>query len=192
MTAFKRNLMLSEVDAGNGRMGELAGPPDVSPSTIRPPGTVAGRPDQALGMVAPPPIPDRQRSNDMIGLIGREWIREGLVRSAESVREIGIESPRIARAALNPHAGENGLLGEEEDRALEPAVEGHEAVPPGELRRRLSLYHDQSHTAAKTFDFHGTVSSMLGLPVMRTFVDHRTAFDVAGRWVADGMGRWRS
>jgi 4-hydroxy-L-threonine phosphate dehydrogenase PdxA len=53
----------------------------------------------------------------------------------------------------------------------------------------ISLYHDQGHIATKTVDFFGTVSATLGLPVIRTSVDHGTAFDIAGTWVADGRGQ---
>jgi 4-hydroxythreonine-4-phosphate dehydrogenase len=120
--------------------------------------------------------------------------------------QLGLSSPRLALAALNPHAGENGILGGEENAILKPAVEKARAlgidvtgpVPAdavfhqcrhGRFDAVLSLYHDQGHIAAKTVDFYGTVSCTLGLPVIRTSVDHGTAFDIAGRWIADERGQ---
>jgi 4-hydroxy-L-threonine phosphate dehydrogenase PdxA len=125
---------------------------------------------------------------------------------AEVLRELGVDDPHIALAALNPHAGEGGMMGDEEIRALRPAVEraradgvdvsgpvpadavfhqGHE----GRFDGVIALYHDQGHIASKTLDFFGTVSATLGLPVIRTSVDHGTAYDLAGTWQADARGQ---
>lgn len=134
-----------------------------------------------------------------------EAVVKALVRIQELAREIGISAPRLAVAALNPHAGENGLLGYEELDILRPAVArgrsyGIDVVGPipadavfyqcrqGRFDAVLALYHDQGHIAAKTVDFFGTVSCTLGLPVIRTSVDHGTAFDIAGRWIAEARG----
>ena len=104
-------------------------------------------------------------------------------------------------AALNPHGGEHGLFGDEEERAIVPAIarcraEGLDVVGPvgadsvfhltrkGLYRAVLSLYHDQGHIAAKTLDFDRTISITWGLPFLRTSVDHGTAFDIAGRGIA--------
>jgi 4-phospho-D-threonate 3-dehydrogenase / 4-phospho-D-erythronate 3-dehydrogenase len=120
--------------------------------------------------------------------------------------QLALTSPRLALAALNPHAGENGILGKEENEILKPAIEkaralGIDVVGPvpadavfyqcrqGRYDAVLSLYHDQGHIAAKTVDFYGTVSCTLGYPVIRTSVDHGTAFDIAGRWVAEASGQ---
>jgi 4-hydroxythreonine-4-phosphate dehydrogenase len=133
-------------------------------------------------------------------------VRDGLIRTDELLRELGVEAPRVALAALNPHAGENGKLGTEELTMLAPAVEearraGVDAEGPipadavfyrcrqGQCDAVLSLYHDQGHVAAKTVDFFGTVSCTLGLPVIRTSVDHGTAFDIAGKWIAEPRGQ---
>jgi 4-hydroxythreonine-4-phosphate dehydrogenase len=122
------------------------------------------------------------------------------------MRSLGVRSPRLALPALNPHAGENGNLGREEIDILVPAVEqarqlGIDVAGPvpsdavffharkGRYDAVLSLFHDQGHIAAKTVDFFGTVACELGLPVIRTSVDHGTAFDIAGRWVADASGQ---
>lgn len=118
------------------------------------------------------------------------------------LKDIGIRRPRIAVAALNPHASDGGLVGDEEEDELIPAVKelqekGINAVGPvpadsvfhqafsGKYDAVLSLYHDQGHIAAKTVDFYGTVSATLGLPFIRTSVDHGTAFDIAGKGIAD-------
>ena len=120
--------------------------------------------------------------------------------------QLGLTAPRLALAALNPHAGENGILGSEENEILKPALEhvraaGIEVAGPipadavfyqcrqGRYDAVLSLYHDQGHVAAKTVDFYGTVSCTLGYPVIRTSVDHGTAFDIAGKWIAEPRGQ---
>jgi 4-hydroxythreonine-4-phosphate dehydrogenase len=111
-------------------------------------------------------------------------------------------SPRIAVAGLNPHAGENGLFGDEEIREIIPAVKWAQAqgypvqgpFPPDTLfymavRRKqfdavVCMYHDQGHVPLKLLDFEGGVNITLGLPIIRTSVDHGTAFDIAGQGVA--------
>ncbi|MFV2090333.1 MAG: 4-hydroxythreonine-4-phosphate dehydrogenase PdxA, partial [Pseudomonadales bacterium] len=117
----------------------------------------------------------------------------------------GLPDPRIAVAALNPHAGEDGLLGREEIDALLPAVdqargEGMDVTGPvsadsvfnraidGEFDVVLALYHDQGHIAIKVHDFHRSTTATMGIPFVRTSVDHGTAFDIAGRGVADEQG----
>jgi len=104
--------------------------------------------------------------------------------------------PRIAVAGLNPHAGENGLFGDEEIRIIAPAVaqcqrEGVDVVGPiaadtlfgralgGEFDAVLAMYHDQGHVALKTIGFDRAVNVTLGLPIVRTSVAHGTAFDIA-------------
>jgi 4-hydroxythreonine-4-phosphate dehydrogenase len=126
--------------------------------------------------------------------------REPLVRFVERLRDelgvLGERNPRLAMAALNPHGGEGGLLGQEETEEIEPAVKDLKAkgidiegpVPAdsvfhlareGRFDCVVSLYHDQGHIAAKTSDFHSTLSMTLGLPYLRTSVDHGTGFDIA-------------
>ena len=117
------------------------------------------------------------------------------------LRQIGLDKIRLAVAALNPHGGEHGLFGQEELEILQPAVhqavsEGLNVVGPipadsvfhlakeGHFDAVLSLYHDQGHIAAKTYDFERTVSLTMGLPFLRTSVDHGTAFDIAGKGTA--------
>ena len=133
--------------------------------------------------------------------VRRERIAALLPRIATALQSLGIPRPRLAVAALNPHAGEGGALGWEERQEIAPAVrDAREAgldvegpVPAdavfaqallGRYDAVLALYHDQGHVAVKTVDFHGAVSVTLGLPFIRTSVDHGTAFDIAGRGIA--------
>ncbi len=120
----------------------------------------------------------------------------------EAAMQEGISSPRLAAAGLNPHAGENGFMGDEEKKIIIPALlmlgkEGIEVegpFPPDTLftetiRARydgiISMYHDQGHIPFKMLAFDTGVNSTLGLPVIRTSVDHGTAFDIAWRGKAD-------
>jgi 4-hydroxythreonine-4-phosphate dehydrogenase len=117
-------------------------------------------------------------------------------------RQFGIARPRIAVAGLNPHAGENGTLGREEVDIVVPAIErlreeGHEVSGPHppdimfhERRRRnydaaLCMYHDQALIPLKTLHFDEGINCTLGLPIVRTSPDHGTAFDIAGKNLAD-------
>ncbi len=113
-----------------------------------------------------------------------------------------IPKPRIAVAGLNPHAGENGLFGREEIEEIAPAVKWAQEqgmpvsgpLPPDTLfylavRRKqfdaiVCMYHDQGHVPLKLLDFEGGVNIALGLPIIRTSVDHGTAFDIAGKGLA--------
>jgi 4-hydroxythreonine-4-phosphate dehydrogenase len=116
-------------------------------------------------------------------------------------QDLGIERPKMALAALNPHAGEGGLFGEEERQILEPAIEQalREGLPlegpypadslffravSGEFDLVVSLYHDQGLIPFKLLHFHDGVNLTLGLPIIRTSVDHGTAYDIAGKGVA--------
>ena len=128
---------------------------------------------------------------------------EHSIREAYTALQVfGTDEPSLAVAALNPHGGENGKFGDEEIVAIAPAVEraradGLNVVGPvpadsvfhqglqGRYDGVLSLYHDQGHIASKTVDFAGTVSVTVGLPILRTSVDHGTAFDIAGTGKAD-------
>ena len=121
---------------------------------------------------------------------------------ADAIREEGIAAPRLAAAALNPHAGENGCMGIEEQVTVIPALEelrksGVEIdgpFPPDVLfieriRHRydglVAMYHDQGHIPVKMLAFDSCVNSTLGIPIIRTSPDHGTAFDIAWRGVAD-------
>jgi len=109
----------------------------------------------------------------------------------------GIAAPRIAVCALNPHAGEGGLFGDEDDRVLRPAAETLGATGPlpadtvfvralrGEFDAVITPYHDVGMTAIKVAGFGRGVNVTLGMPFVRTAPDHGTAFDIAGRGIAD-------
>ena len=134
---------------------------------------------------------------EAIRRVTAERTLDALRRSAAALGTLGVTSPRLAVVALNPHGGEHGLFGDEEERELAPAIarareEGIDARGPlpadsvfwhaagGRFDAVLSLYHDQGHVAAKMYDFERTVSITCGLPFLRTSVDHGTAFDIAG------------
>ncbi len=141
-----------------------------------------------------------------VELITFDRVVEGIEYSLKYLKALGFPQPLLAVAALNPHAGENGLIGTEEQDVLIPAIQHAQAqgwavvgpVPAdavfyqarqGRYTGVLSLYHDQGHIATKTLDFNGTVSVTLGLPTIRTSVDHGTAFDIAGQGIADAHGQ---
>ncbi len=122
--------------------------------------------------------------------------------AVEACHRIGIERPRIAVCGLNPHAGEAGLLGEEDERIIAPAVAaareaGLDASGPypgdtifsaalaGKFDLVVAMYHDQGLIPVKLLDFHQAVNVTLGLPIIRTSPDHGTAFDIAGRNLAE-------
>lgn len=136
-----------------------------------------------------------------IAAVKKKRICKILKLTSDAVSRL-IDHPRIAVAGLNPHAGENGLFGDEEIREIRPAVEWAKAegmpidgpFPPDTLfylavRRKkfdaiVCMYHDQGHIPLKLLDFEGGVNVALGLPIIRTSVDHGTAFDIAGTGVA--------
>jgi 4-hydroxythreonine-4-phosphate dehydrogenase len=123
--------------------------------------------------------------------------------TAEALRrDFGIVTPRLAIAGLNPHAGEQGALGEEETTIIAPALaalraEGIDVTgpwPPDTMftaaaRKRydvaICMYHDQALIPLKTLDMDHGVNVTLGLPIVRTSPDHGTAYDIAGKGIAD-------
>lgn len=146
---------------------------------------------------------------DALDLIRKDRIVATARAALAHLRALGLAEPRLAVAALNPHAGDGGLLGREEIDEIAPAVEalrreGHRVAGPvpadsvfhlarqGAFDAVLSLYHDQGHIAAKSMDFEGTVSVTLGLPFIRTSVDHGTAFDIAGTGKANAVSMKRA
>lgn len=130
-----------------------------------------------------------------------ERVRRILELTCEAVLRLK-PAARIAVAGLNPHAGEGGAFGDEEIRVIAPAVEWARAqgwpvegpLPPdtlfylavqrGRFDAVVCMYHDQGHIPLKLLDFEGGVNVTLGLPIVRTSVDHGTAFDIAGKGVA--------
>jgi len=138
---------------------------------------------------------------EAVAEVKRDRLAAILPQIVGELRTLGFDRPRIAVAALNPHAGEGGALGKEDLEEIAPAVQdargqGWQVDGPvpadavfaqaldGRYDAVLALYHDQGHIAAKTLDFHGAVSVTLALPFIRTSVDHGTAFDIAGKGLA--------
>ncbi len=124
-------------------------------------------------------------------------VEEVIELAYQSCQALGISQPRIAVAGLNPHAGEGGLFGDEEEREIMPAVQAAWArglnvstpQPPdtvflravkGEFDIVVAMYHDQGHIPMKLLAFDSGVNVSMGLPIIRTSVDHGTAFDIAG------------
>ncbi len=137
-------------------------------------------------------------------MVVTERLIDYIVRCNKALGMLGLEKKRIAVAGLNPHSGEHGLFGDEEVTQIEPAVKesremGIDVLGPipadsvfyqalnGKYDAVLSLYHDQGHIATKTVDFQKTISLTIGLPFLRTSVDHGTAFDIAGKGIASSV-----
>jgi 4-hydroxythreonine-4-phosphate dehydrogenase len=135
-------------------------------------------------------------------LLTRSLLGEIIDLTAREMPRCGIARPRIALAGLNPHAGEDGLLGSEETEVLTPAVRDACArgitidgpfpgdtifgrATRGEFDVVIACYHDQGLIPVKLLAFGRAVNVTLGLPIVRTSVDHGTAFDIAGKGVAD-------
>ncbi|MBN1623300.1 MAG: 4-hydroxythreonine-4-phosphate dehydrogenase PdxA [Clostridia bacterium] len=133
--------------------------------------------------------------------VKKDKIKEYIVRCLDSLVRLGVSRPLLAVAGLNPHNGEHGLFGSEEVNEISPAVEeciadGLNVTGPvpgdsvfalalkGKYDGVLSMYHDQGHIATKTVDFERTISLTIGMPYLRTSVDHGTAFDIAGKGIA--------
>ena len=135
-------------------------------------------------------------------LLTRDLLRDIVDLTARELPRFGIARPRLALAGLNPHAGEDGLLGSEDEAVLRPAVRdaqerGIDIEGPfpgdtifgraarGEFDAVIACYHDQGLIPVKLLAFGRSVNVTLGLPIVRTSVDHGTAFDIAGKGVAD-------
>jgi 4-hydroxythreonine-4-phosphate dehydrogenase len=131
-------------------------------------------------------------------------VRTGKIVRQALIERFGIAAPRLALCALNPHAGEGGLFGDEEERILRPAAEQLGAAGPfpadtvfvramrGEFDAVLAPYHDVGMTAIKVASFGEGVNITLGLPYVRTSPDHGTAFDIAGTGKASAASMRRA
>jgi 4-hydroxythreonine-4-phosphate dehydrogenase len=139
---------------------------------------------------------------DVPAALTEERVRTTIALTAECVPLFTKVAPRIAVAGLNPHAGEHGLFGSEEDRVIAPAIascraRGIDVSGPfpgdtvfvratrGEFDVVVACYHDQGLIPVKLIAFGQAVNVTIGLPIIRTSVDHGTAFDIAGKGVAD-------
>ena len=139
---------------------------------------------------------------EVAGRITVDGLLRTLQLTARSLPRFGVPTPRIGVAGLNPHAGEGGLLGTEDEAVMRPAVEQARAAGllvsgpfpadtlfvravRGEFDVVVAAYHDQGLVPVKLVAFGRAVNVTLGLPIVRTSVDHGTAFDIAGRGIAD-------
>jgi 4-phospho-D-threonate 3-dehydrogenase / 4-phospho-D-erythronate 3-dehydrogenase len=139
---------------------------------------------------------------DAIKQVTKENLVELITFSDRELHRLIDRSPKLAVAGLNPHASEGGMFGHEESNAIAPAVDecrarGIDVSGPyspdtiflrchrGEFDAVIALYHDQATIPVKAFAFGSAVNVTLGLPLIRTSVDHGTAFDIAGKGVAD-------
>jgi 4-hydroxythreonine-4-phosphate dehydrogenase len=139
---------------------------------------------------------------DVPSLLTRELMEKTIALTARELPRFGAATPRLAVAALNPHAGERGLMGDEDERVIAPAVaacraRGIDVAGPlaadtvflrahrGEFDAVVACYHDQGLIPVKLLAFGHAVNVTLGLPIVRTSVDHGTAFDIAGQGRAD-------
>lgn len=138
---------------------------------------------------------------EALGRVTTARVLRTLELGAAAAARLGLARPRIAVAGLNPHAGEQGLFGDEDARQIAPAVEQARTrgwdvtgpLPPdtvflralqGEFDLVVAMYHDQGHIPMKIAEFDNAVNVTVGLPIVRTSVDHGTAFDIAGRGIA--------
>jgi 4-hydroxythreonine-4-phosphate dehydrogenase len=141
--------------------------------------------------------------SQVAGMLSVEKIQETITITARALRDrFGFVAPRLAVAALNPHAGEGGMFGDEETRVIQPAIQKARAAgvnvtgpfPPdtvfyhatqGYFDAVVCMYHDQGLIPFKLLHFKDGVNTTLGLPIIRTSVDHGTAYDIAGTGRAD-------
>jgi 4-hydroxythreonine-4-phosphate dehydrogenase len=138
---------------------------------------------------------------DVPRLLTRDTLEFTIDLSARELPRFGHQSPRLAVAGLNPHAGEHGVIGREDEDVVRPAVDGCRArgidvsgpwpadtvfgrAARGEFDAVVACYHDQGLIPVKLLAFGEAVNVTIGLPIIRTSVDHGTAFDIAGRGVA--------
>jgi len=140
--------------------------------------------------------------HEAIEMVRPERILTVIRLTDEAVRQMSVNKPRIAVAGLNPHAGESGLFGDEEAKYIKPAIEaacrqGMNVTGPfppdsvffraseGQFDAAIAMYHDQGHIAIKMLGITQGVNVTLGLPIIRTSVDHGTVFGKAGKGTAD-------
>lgn len=137
-------------------------------------------------------------------MVTKDRLSDYIARCCRALKMLGSPDSTLAVAGLNPHNGEHGLFGDEEGKEIEPAIRDaadrgvpvvgpvpadsvfHQALQ-GKYGAVLSLYHDQGHIATKTLDFERTISLTIGMPFLRTSVDHGTAFDIAWKGVAGAV-----
>ena len=139
---------------------------------------------------------------EVAALVTAELVDRTIALAVEAMHDFGLARPRLVVAGLNPHAGEAGVIGTEDERVLAPAVararaDGIDISGPlpgdtvfvrasrGEFDCVIACYHDQGLIPVKLLAFGQAVNVTIGLPIIRTSVDHGTAFDIAGKGIAD-------
>lgn len=139
---------------------------------------------------------------DVTSIIDKELILNKIILAHQSMQDLGIENPKIAVLGLNPHAGEGGIFGNEEEKHIIPAIReakhlnididgpipSDTAFTRDKLQKYdmfVAMYHDQGLIPLKMLAFDKAVNVTLGLPIIRTSVDHGTAFEIAGKGIAD-------
>ena len=141
--------------------------------------------------------------SEVPAILNTALVHKTITITARGLQEdLGLKRPRLAVAGLNPHAGESGLFGREDEKIIRPAVhmardEGYRVVGPlpsdtlfykaanGQFEAVVAMYHDQGLIPLKLLHFSDAVNVTLGLPIVRTSVDHGTAYDIAGTGRAD-------
>ncbi len=182
-------------------LAACCGTPNHAMMLFVPPGEIVGSP-HGLGVAH---VTLHTSVASVPGLLSVDGILEKIQLVDDFLRQIGVERPRIGVCALNPHAGEAGLFGDEERRLIAPAVARAVAddvaaegpVPADALFRRaiagefdgvVAMYHDQGHIPIKLVARDAAVNITLGLPIVRTSPSHGTAFDIAGQGKASAQG----
>lgn len=182
-------------------LGEVCGVDEFAMMLYLPPGDIVKSP-RGLGVVH---TTLHTSIASVPGLLTTELIASNVRLMDSFMRRVGCETPRVGVCALNPHAGEEGLFGDEEARLIEPAVQqcrqneidSTGPIPADALLRRavggefdgvVAMYHDQGHIALKLIGFDRAVNITLGLPIVRTSPSHGTAFDIAGQAIASAEG----
>jgi len=177
-------------------------------------GTLSGQKDYSMMLVSGPlkvihvstHVPLRQACD----LVKKDRVLRIIQLADETLKMMGIENPRIAVAGLNPHSGEHGLFGTEDELEITPAVTAAQSmgmnvtgpIPPDtvfylaaikkEFDIVVVMYHDQGHIPIKVLGFETGVNVTVGLPLIRTSVDHGTAFAIAGQGIADSQSMTES
>lgn len=139
---------------------------------------------------------------DAIRTLSKDRVKKVIELAHDNMKKILNREPRIAVAGINPHSSENGLFGNQEEKIITPAIEEMKhlnvvgPIPPdtvfyrgikGEFDIVVAMYHDQGHIPFKMYAFESGVNTSAGLSVLRTSVDHGTAFDIAGKGIANSI-----
>jgi len=177
-------------DGHTGMLSEMCGTPDVTMMLV-------------AGNLRVSHVSTHVSLREAIDRVRPERILTVVRLTNEAVKEMGIAEPRLAIAGLNPHSGEDGLFGDEELKYIIPAIkearrQGYDvmdrALPPdtifaranvGQFDAAIAMYHDQGHIAVKMLGIWLGVNVTLGLPIIRTSVEHGTNFGKAGKGTAD-------